>query len=55
MSVQALVAMPDGSRVIRDSVDGRPADAEQLGEALARRLLDQGAGEVLRLLESADA
>jgi hydroxymethylbilane synthase len=55
MTVTALVAMPDGSRVIRDSVSGKPADAEQLGESLARRLLDQGAGEVLRLLESANA
>ena len=55
MSVTALVAMPDGSRVIRDSVNGKPDDAEQLGETLAGRLLDQGAGEVLRLLEAADA
>ena len=55
MTVTALVAMPDGSRVIRDTVSGRPADAEQLGESLARSLLDQGAGEVLRLLESAHA
>ena len=55
MSVTALVAMPDGSRVIRDSVNGNPENAEQLGETLAGRLLDQGAGEVLRLLESAHA
>ncbi len=55
MTVTALVAMPDGSRVIRDSVNGQPADAEQLGEALAARLLDQGAGEVLKLLESGHA
>ena len=55
MSVTALVAMPDGSRVIRDSVNGKPEDAEQLGETLAGRLLDQGAGDVLRLLEAADA
>ena len=55
MTVTALVAMPDGSRVIRDTVSGKPADAEQLGESLARSLLDQGAGEVLRLLESAHA
>jgi len=55
MTVTALVAMPDGSRVIRDSVSGKPADAEQLGESLAQSLLDQGAGEVLRLLEAANA
>jgi hydroxymethylbilane synthase len=55
MSVTALVAMPDGSQAIRDSVSGSPEDAEQLGETLALRLLDKGAGEVLRLLESANA
>ncbi len=55
MSVTALVAMPDGSRVIRDSVNGKPDDAEELGETLAGRLLEQGAGDVLRLLEAADA
>ncbi len=55
MTVTALVAMPDGSQVIRDSVDGAPDEAEQLGELLARRLLGQGAGELLRVLESGHA
>ncbi len=52
LTVTALVAMPDGSRSIRDSVSGKAADAEMLGEALARRLLDRGAAE---LLEAAGA
>ena len=52
LTVTALVAMPDGSRSIRDSVSGKAADAETLGEALARRLLDRGAAE---LLEAAGA
>jgi hydroxymethylbilane synthase len=47
MTVTALVAMPDGSRSIRDSVSGAADDAEQLGEQLARRLLDQGAAALL--------
>ncbi len=47
MTVTALVAMPDGSRAIRDSVQGAAAEAERLGEKLARRLLDQGAAELL--------
>ena len=55
LSVTALVAMPDGSRVIRNSVSGAPDDAEELGEALARRLLEQGAGELLQALEAAHA
>ncbi|MDH5619634.1 MAG: hydroxymethylbilane synthase [Gammaproteobacteria bacterium] len=52
LTVTALVAMPDGSRSIRDSVSGKAADAETLGEALAGRLLDRGAAE---LLEAAGA
>jgi len=55
MTVTALVAMPDGSQVIRDSVSGEPGNAEQLGESLARRLVEQGAGELLARLEAAHA
>jgi len=47
MSVTGLVAMPDGSRFIRDSISGPADDAVQLGEALAARLLESGAGEML--------
>ena len=47
MTVRALVAMPDGSAFIRDSVSGRAADAEHLGEELAARLLERGAAEML--------
>ena len=52
MTVTALVALPDGSDSIRDSVSGAAKDAEQLGEQLAARLLEQGAAE---LLEAAGA
>jgi hydroxymethylbilane synthase len=47
MTVTALVAMPDGSRAIRDSVSGAADDPERLGEQLANRLLEQGAAELL--------
>jgi hydroxymethylbilane synthase len=47
LTVTALVAMPDGSESIRDSVSGRAADAEALGEQLAARLLASGAAELL--------
>ena len=53
MTVTALVAMPDGSRSIRDTISGPVSEAEQLGRALAERLLRQGAGELLAALESA--
>jgi len=52
LTVTALVAMPDGSESIRDSVNGDAVDAEALGEKLAARLLESGAAE---LLEAAGA
>ena len=45
--VTALVALPDGSKSIRDWVAGAPEDAEKLGEELAVRLLESGAQEIL--------
>ena len=47
LTVTALVALPDGSESIRDTVSGGAAQAEQLGEALAERLLESGARELL--------
>ena len=47
MTVAALLAMPDGSHAVRDSVRGTPEAAANLGERLARQLLDRGAGEIL--------
>ena len=47
LTVTALVAMPDGSESLRDSIEGDPKRAEQLGEELAGRLLARGARELL--------
>ncbi|MGI9234581.1 MAG: hydroxymethylbilane synthase [Woeseiaceae bacterium] len=47
LEVTALVALPDGSESIRDSVAGNAADAELLGETLAKQLLDSGARKLL--------
>ena len=47
MTVTALVAMPDGTESIRDSVSGHADNAEILGEELAARLLESGAAEML--------
>ena len=47
LEVTALVALPDGSQSIRDTVAGSAEDAEQLGEALAARLIERGARELL--------
>lgn len=55
MTITALVAMPDGTRSIRESLAGPAQDAEQLGIELAHRLLEQGAGELLAELSAGDA
>jgi hydroxymethylbilane synthase len=52
MTVTALVAVPDGSRSLRDDISGVPDDAATLGEQLAIRLLDQGARELLDIAGS---
>ena len=54
ITVTALVAMPDGSQSIRDTVSGDARDAQRLGEKLAERLLASGAGELLAALGAAD-
>ena len=55
ITLTALVAMPDGSRSIRDSISGAAKDAESLGEELAGRLLEHGAAELLAEASSAHA
>ena len=54
MTVTALVALPDGSDSVRDSVQGPAEDAERLGVRLAENLLAQGAGELLAAVSAAD-
>jgi hydroxymethylbilane synthase len=43
----AFVGLPDGSRWIRDELDGDPNDPAALGTAVAERLLLAGAAELL--------
>ncbi|HKQ53754.1 MAG TPA: hydroxymethylbilane synthase, partial [Pyrinomonadaceae bacterium] len=47
LRVSGLVALPSGASVIRDSVEGSAAEAEQLGVELARRLRERGADTLL--------
>jgi hydroxymethylbilane synthase len=47
----ALIARPDGTKVIRGEEQGGNADAENLGTRLAERLLAQGGEEILREME----
>jgi hydroxymethylbilane synthase len=47
-----LVAEPDGSRVLRDSIDGPEAEYSELGHRLAERMLAAGAGDMLERLST---
>jgi hydroxymethylbilane synthase len=52
LTLEGLVAEPDGSRVLRDSVQGSGAHSAALGGQLADRLLAAGAGELLERLRT---
>lgn len=47
LKLTAAVANLDGSKLVRGSISGSPERAEEIGIALAERLLEQGAGEIL--------
>jgi hydroxymethylbilane synthase len=47
LKLTGLVAELDGSNIIRQSIKGALGDSEILGVALAERLLDAGAGDIL--------
>jgi hydroxymethylbilane synthase len=47
LTLRGVVLPPDGSRRVAGAVTGPLADAESLGQRLARDLLAQGAGELL--------
>jgi len=46
--LRGLVGSPDGAQIIRDDISGSVNDAEALGIELAERLLQRGAGDILR-------
>jgi hydroxymethylbilane synthase len=52
MEVTALVALADGSEVLRDSLSGPVTSAASLGQELAERLLANGARELLERSEA---
>jgi hydroxymethylbilane synthase len=54
MTITALVAMPDGSRFVRDSVGGQTEDAELLATQLATQLIASGAKDILAAIGDAD-
>lgn len=47
LHLDGLVAKPDGSEILRDSLSGPSSNAEALGATLAERLMDRGARALL--------
>ena len=47
LKLDGLVARPDGSEILRDSLSGPSDDAEALGSALASQLIERGASALL--------
>lgn len=52
MTLRGLVAEPDGSRVLRDSLSGSSENPAALGEQLAELMLAAGAGPLLERLRT---
>lgn len=50
LHIEGRVGSPDGKTLLKHQLTGQADDAEQLGEQLAQRLLEQGAGELLKAL-----
>ena len=48
MWLRGLIGSPDGSQVIRAEIEGTADNAELLGIDLAKKLLKQGAGDILK-------
>lgn len=47
LMLEGLVAKPDGSEILRDSLSGSPDDPEALGSELAKQLIERGARALL--------
>ncbi len=50
LAIEGFIALPDGTRLVRERAQGRVAEAEALGRALGERLLAAGGREILDIL-----
>jgi len=50
LRLEGFIGLPDGTRLVRDRIEGGVAEAQALGEALGRRLLESGGREILDIL-----
>ncbi|MGO8975486.1 MAG: hydroxymethylbilane synthase [Steroidobacteraceae bacterium] len=52
LTLDGLVAEPDGSRLLREQISGHPGDSLSLGKELAERILEAGAEALLARLRT---
>ena len=52
LTLVGIVASLDGKQLIKDTVQGPSADAEMMGQKLAQRLREQGAQEILDVINA---
>jgi len=50
LALEGFIGLPDGTRLVRDRIEGPAADAEALGRSLGHTLLDAGGREILDIL-----
>lgn len=55
LTLTGFVALPNGSRMVRDVISGAVSNAAQLGTQLGNMLREKGADEILRTLKVANA
>ena len=48
LHIEGRVGSVDGATLLKVELKGTPEQAEQLGETLAQKLLEQGAGDLLK-------
>ncbi|MEK7844911.1 MAG: hydroxymethylbilane synthase, partial [Pseudomonadota bacterium] len=54
LQLRGFVAQPDGKRIVSNALNGKPETGIAMGQQLARKLIAQGADEILASLAPAD-
>ncbi|MBS0587305.1 MAG: hydroxymethylbilane synthase [Proteobacteria bacterium] len=54
LQLRGFVAQPDGSRIVSDTLNGKPENGITMGQQLAQKLINKGAGEILATLAPAE-
>lgn len=54
LQLRGFVAQPDGKRIVSDALKGKPETGIMMGQQLAQKLINKGAGEILATLVPAE-